>query len=860
MALKRLVSSPKFYVIMLIVATALLIFIGGISYKQIDRLNKSAEAVSRIIEVEIHINQLFTAYSQMQAAELKNHLLQDSTRLSSYRVYRDKAMDAIITLEELTKNRPNQQKILESISVWQDSLFLALNQLTARPLKNPVNDPQEKEKIGKVSATMTQLNLLRNQLQRAEQSELEKRKAQYATQITLTPLTTLFLSFFALCIFVVSFIQINILRKKTTRAEEFLKSILAGSDNIIGYLLPIYNNTGDRITDFKIAFTNEKIESVLGKNPEELANTKVSEVVPAYLRDKVFQELVHVMKEGAPRKFESFLKQNGSTRWFKTTATLMDEGVLTTTTDSTTEKVYTKNLKHLNKRLEERNKDLGQTKAFLNNILESASNTVSHLESVKDESGNIIDFKYLFSNKEIENLTGISPNSLIGKSISEVFPLIHSNGLFDLMVKCATEGSVETLETQYHLMGKWKWIHTTINKLNTGITVTSYDTTAIVKAQQELLELNEQLTIQNSILKDAESVAKIGSYRWDVATGEASMSDNFYRLLECEIDEFVPTFDNYRPYVHPKDQRMFEEKLQYTLDKKHDNVFVYRIVTKTGKIKHFQHSGHFVQDKFVGVVKDITKELKDAQKLQERNLELKRSNKELESFNRVASHDLQEPLRKIQIFISRITEGNLEKNSERNLEYLHKISSSANRMQNLIKHLLAYSRLKKNKKDRTLIDLNELVEKILEDYEAPINEKKINILLHPLPDINGIPFQIEQLFSNLLSNSIKYTSVLEPPRIEIGCQKIKRKNIEDDFQKKAANYYCITVKDNGIGFDPTNAEKIFGLFQRLHQKNEYSGTGIGLAICKKIVENHRGHIVADGTLNKGAIFRIYLPA
>lgn len=859
MPLKKMASSPKVYVIMLIAATALLMFIGSISYRQIDRLGKSADSVRRVMQVDMQINHLFSFYSQMQAAEFKNHLLQDTTGLSSYVAYMPDALEAIETLEELIANRPEQQKILQSVKVLQDSLFLSLDELARTPNNRPAISELDKEKVIGVSSIITQLKLLRNQMYRVEQTELAKRKAEYASQISFTPLTTLFLGMFTLFIFIVSFIQINFLRKKTVTAEKFLANILSGSDNIISYLEPIHDSSGT-VTDFRIEFTNDNIDPLLEKSTAWSENSKMSELIPLNFENGVFHKLVQVIENGSIQQFETLFDQNGSELWLRTTATPMENGVLTTSVDTTSEKKFAKNLKHLNERLEVQNKDLLQTKAFLNNILESASNTVSHLNTERDPDGNIIDFKYLFSNKEIKNLTGISPTALIGKSVSEVFPLVHENGLFALMVKCASTGNLETLETKYYLKGQWRWVHSTINKLNHGITITSYDSTDIVAAKEELIELNEQLKIQNSILKDAEEVAKIGSYRWNLTTGEFTMSNNFYRLLECEVNEFISSFDNYRPYIHPRDRNYFDQKLQRTIEKKHDGNFNYRIITKSGKVKQLKHSGHFVQNEFVGVIKDITKELRDEQKLKEKNLELERSNSELESFNRVASHDLQEPLRKIQIFISRVTEGETEGIPVKTMEYLQKISSSANRMQTLIKYLLAYSRLNKDKKDNSLVDLNEILEKALEDLEAPLNEKNVLIKASKLPEIKGTPFQLEQLFSNLLSNSIKYSSILERPIIEIDCEKIKRKLITDDFQKKAAQYYCITVKDNGIGFDPANAKKIFGLFQRLHQKNEYSGTGIGLAICKKIVENHRGHIVAEGNINKGASFHIYLPA
>jgi signal transduction histidine kinase len=148
---------------------------------------------------------------------------------------------------------------------------------------------------------------------------------------------------------------------------------------------------------------------------------------------------------------------------------------------------------------------------------------------------------------------------------------------------------------------------------------------------------------------------------------------------------------------------------------------------------------------------------------------------------------------------------------------------------------------------------------VQEDVEDRINALNVSLVIDDLPTVKAIPFQMEQLFNNLISNAIKYRG-LENPRIVIGFKKFKKNEITDDFIKKSKSYYRISVLDNGIGFDQEHAEKIFELFQRLHQKNEYSGTGIGLAICKKIVQNHNGHIIANSTLGIGTAFYFYLPA
>jgi len=242
-----------------------------------------------------------------------------------------------------------------------------------------------------------------------------------------------------------------------------------------------------------------------------------------------------------------------------------------------------------------------------------------------------------------------------------------------------------------------------------------------------------------------------------------------------------------------------------------------------------------------------------------KNRELERSNIELASFNHMASHDLQEPLRKIQTFISRIQMKEIPGISETDRDYFSKIQSSANRMQKLIDDLLLFSRANKAEKVFELTDLNLVFENAKQELAQTIEEKNAVIQSAHLPTIPVISFQFQQLFINLLSNSLKYCKPSVAPSIQLTCEIVIAGNfpvIKADIEKK---YYQLSITDNGSGFEPQYAENLFTLFYRLHHKDEYSGTGIGLSICKKIVENHDGFIEAIGEINKGATFNVYIP-
>jgi two-component system, chemotaxis family, CheB/CheR fusion protein len=237
-------------------------------------------------------------------------------------------------------------------------------------------------------------------------------------------------------------------------------------------------------------------------------------------------------------------------------------------------------------------------------------------------------------------------------------------------------------------------------------------------------------------------------------------------------------------------------------------------------------------------------------------VQLERSNFDLMQFASVASHDLKEPLRKIQAFGNILQSKIKNKLSEGELNYFSKIISASNRMQSLIDDVLTLSKLSNGSSVKEKTDLNKIIKQITEDLEITIREKNAVITSEVLPAIDAVPGQMHQVFQNLISNGLKFSDK-ESPLIDISPQPIAQDQA-DNLGINPNNFVNILVADNGIGFEDKYREKIFGIFQRLHGRN-YEGTGIGLAIARKIIENHGGFIFANGKVNKGAKFHIILP-
>jgi signal transduction histidine kinase len=250
--------------------------------------------------------------------------------------------------------------------------------------------------------------------------------------------------------------------------------------------------------------------------------------------------------------------------------------------------------------------------------------------------------------------------------------------------------------------------------------------------------------------------------------------------------------------------------------------------------------------------KELTKEIQERIKAEEAvktySQELERSNKELADFAYVASHDLKEPLRKIQTFGGRLQLEYSDALSEGGKIYLSRIENASKRMQNLITDLLSLSRVHTKTEPFKKLDLNTIVDSVISDLEISLDKNKGKIEVVSLPSLEGDSVQIHQLFQNILSNALKFHRPDVPPHIKI-------------FEQREghSDTHTIVIEDNGIGFDEKYATKIFEVFQRLHGKEEYEGTGIGLAICKKIVERHQGKITCKSTINKGTKFIIEFP-
>ena len=490
-------------------------------------------------------------------------------------------------------------------------------------------------------------------------------------------------------------------------------------------------------------------------------------------------------------------------------------------------------------------------------------------------------------NKGAEAIKGYKSTEVIGKRFEIFYPdTDRANGLPDHLLKLASmQGSVSHEGWRLRKNGTKFWgsvvitaMHDENNKL-IGFSKVTRDLSERKKVEDDLRQYAERLEVSNEELRQSEEryhkmVSEIQDYAIILLSRNGEIED---WNAGAEFIKGYKAADvvgkNFRIFYTEEDrnQKLPEMLIDLAIRNgrahhegwrvRKDGTMFWGSVTITAL-----HGTHNNILGFSKVTRDLT-EIKIAEdnlkqknfELEEANKELGVINKELSSFAYISSHDLQEPLRKIQTFTSRILEVERNNITAKGLEYFQRIVAAAERMRSLIDDLLTYSRANSAERRYEFADFDTIVGDVIRDLETNIEEKKAVIECSPLPSMNVIPFQIYQLLFNLVTNSLKFTRPGTTPYILIRSSIVPFEKVPGLLKKVSDKYHHLTVADNGIGFLPEHNERIFEVFQRLHGRETYAGTGIGLAICKKIAENHHGVIRAEGKPDNGATFHIYIP-
>lgn len=460
-----------------------------------------------------------------------------------------------------------------------------------------------------------------------------------------------------------------------------------------------------------------------------------------------------------------------------------------------------------------------------NTILESITDNFYALDKF---------FNITYINQSAKELLNLTDNH-IEKNLFDLFPEMNNTLFSEKLIETSKFNTPAKFEFYYEPYERW--YDESIYPTATGYSVFFRDITEQKIATESIRKSNERFEYVTKATFDS-------IWDWDLTTGEHYMSSNFEEIFGYKLENNIVPVSFWEKNVHPEDRDYALKSLYDAKDNLGANTWKceYRYYRNDGTIAYVVDKAVILRDKtgkairMIGAMQDITmnKEYEiSLRKLNEtlrlKTIELSRSNSELEQFAYVASHDLQEPLRMVTSFLSKIEEKYNHLLDEKGKKYIFLAVDGATRMRKIILDLLEYSRSGTSELTTENIDIKEVIQDVIKLNSKAIHEQKAIITYDDLPNISASSTAINQIFRNLIGNALKYSKANTPPKIHIG-------------YKETDTHWQFYVKDNGIGISSEFFDKLFILFQRLHEKNEYSGTGIGLAVCKKFIERHNGEI------------------
>ncbi len=844
--------------------TGILIVVSFISFNTIKKNYSSVDWMMKSNMIKSNVNDVLSSLKDAEIGQRGYFYTKDSVFLQTFNGAEKRINISFATLDSLLKDDSAQLENLNRFKKLVDEKYFILvtnlklfnvSQLDSIKDKALLKGKNKMDEVRKQFVLMLQI----------EDNKIAQHILVKDQTATVTPISLLILSLFSILIISLFFIRLQKETQMRIHSEESEKLLDEKVNNRTiqlsernSFIETLIDSSIDLIIVFdkKLCYlsmnkiANQYFEEYFGRS---VIGKRIDEVNLQADQSKAYDNALSAL--GGKIVFQKNIKSTFDQRYYDIDyIPLRNEneiyGVMTIVRDVTERFTAAQKLKEVNAQLEERNN-------FVETILETSKEYIAVYTK---------DFTLIELNKATEELMGKKRKDLIGLKLLEIAPLVKGTKS-EKDLQSAFDG-ISIHNEPFQSLTTGRYIENYIMPLKDrngniyAALAMANDVTNIILKQKEVEEANNLLQLQNQTFEIAESIAKFGSYRWNIKSGTMEYSDNLFRLLDFEPQEFIPSYEKSLSFIHPEDLTQVINNGEKTLQTGLVSETPYRVISKTGEIKYFRSSGKFSSESgnniLIVAVQDITSDVEASNELQNKNNELENANAELASFSYVASHDLQEPLRKIQGFSKRIIEKDEENLSDVGKEYFSRIIAAANRMEKLIKSLLSFSSTNLSEVDFLETNLNQTLSEALNVLNEKITNLGVVIESETLPTLKAVPLQMHQLFSNLIGNSIKYSKPGVPTQIKISVEKIYSNENEGPINKDNT-YWKIAFSDNGIGFEQEFENKIFEIFQRLHSKSEYEGTGIGLAICKKIVVAHNGTISASGVPNVGSTFTVLLP-
>lgn len=854
-----------------ITAICIVLFLSIFGYTKIILLSQSAQQVNHTTQVTLNLEKIISNLKDVETGFRGYLLTHDNSFLAPYHEGLKALPHSIKNVRMLTINSSSQIRSLRNVELIAQRRQQYMSHILEFDKQRKISNDQLL--YGK--SMMDSMRLEIKNMIEYENILIQKHNNQLSEQATLAPFVILLSSVVAMIILILVYIRLQNIINQTNKlkadaiyqAVEIAKSKQI-SDSEKRYYMMLKKSPfcfavlkGDELM---ISFANDAIKEVWGKG-HDVEGKMFFKILPE-LVETTFPDLMQeVMKTGVPFHGKDMLAKinkdgiihDGYFNFVYQPYYEADETIsgITIIAIEVTKEVNAKML-------------IEQSEVRFRNMVEQAPVAVNVLKG----ENYIID---LVNEKQLE-LWGKTKAELLNQPIFQAFPETVGQGFKALLNNIYTTGkSFQANELPLTIVRNGTKETIFVNSIsdplyNTagevdGIISVSINVTEQVLTRERIEESEKRFrnlaqTLPQLIwMTDAEGRLEFASDRWETYAG----------LMPRTVSEWASL-------IHQNDFKIFNDKWRENITSGQLFTFDIRLKSKAGEYRWHSLISEPVYDdekiiKWVGGFTDIhseklfINELESKVKfrtaeLEQNNIELEKKNRELESFTFITSHDLQEPLRKIQTYSSIIYENESHNLSVAGKDSVNRINSAASRMQLLIRDLLLYTRTTLDESNFSNTNLQLVLNEVKEDLREELLAKNAVVETTAMCNVKIVPYQFRQLMLNLIGNSLKFTKPQSSPFIKISSRKERGINLDNEKLAKDKLYCHIQIADNGIGFEQQYSEKIFQIFQRLHNKQDFEGTGIGLAIAKKIVENHDGIITASGEPNRGATFDIYFPS
>jgi signal transduction histidine kinase len=631
-------------------------------------------------------------------------------------------------------------------------------------------------------------------------------------------------------------------RQKSELQKQALLQIMEASEDTMALLNPLTNSLG-QVTDFAFGQTNQAARRLsIFQSPAsgELTLSQLSLLTPDIL--KAYTE---VLETGQSRRLEHPFSRDGILLWLDVSISRLEDQLLMVGKDITPQKAAHEELRQHNRQLD--------------GIINSSVNLMVVLDAQRDTNGQVTDLLITQVNQKARQMLGnLLDYDYLGQSVFRVTG--HKPMLFDLFVQVLESGEPVGLDEYYETVYS-RWYKVYIRRVYKSLVVTYIDIDDIQQSRLQAEYDNALLSgVLNSSFDGVFTLSPIKDTNGEVIDFTILMVNHQAARLARRPEKELLSKSYLTHFPRIRESGVFQEIRDAYL----------RQTPLLREVSSFSFLSASPQKFDLSVIptstgllvltfRDITQQAALRQE-QDRLLdELKRSNRSLEQFAYIASHDLQEPARKIKSFGEILVRQFTDQIPAAGQDMVQRMMSASDRMQEMINGLLTYSRFSKQPHLRQTIALGEIVGKVITDLELVIQEKDALMQVGPLPTLQGDTLQLHQLFLNLISNALKFSKPNIRPEITIDASQPSPQNVAHLPNPDPAQWQAIRVADNGIGFDPVHQERVFELFARLHGRSQHSGHGLGLAICKVVAEQHGGSITVESQPDAGTTFTILLP-